>query len=412
MVKHGSVALTKNNYTVTLEAQAGMSASFTLRPPLALPDSPQPVKIAPSGNQEYYTPIDSLHLSTEAESVFLSGNSLDQTALTLDFISQSPNLILASPSNSNGKPSFRGLAVADFASLPSLSEWGEAAGNLDLNGNRILNAPAPVSGSELANKAFVEQYATQLIEGFTNRTYARLATTGNVALSGLTAIDTVTPIAGDSILVKNQTNQAENGIYLASSGAWSRSPFFDTAAELKGAYIFVSEGDLNNNTGWYLQTDGAIALGTTPLVFGQFTGLGQIDAGDGLTKNGNQLNVVGTAGRIVVTADAIDLAPTGTAGNYNSVTVDAYGRVTGGTVIAVARVFRLSFTNANLTSGILAATHSLGNRFVDFKVYDNDNKWIEPDEVYPDASDPDNVLKIDLTNYGSIVGTWNLVAIG
>jgi hypothetical protein len=74
-------------------------------------------------------------------------------------------------------------------------------------------------------------------------------------------------------------------------------------------------------------------LGTTSITFVQFSGAGQVSAGAGLTRTGNTLDVVtASSARIVVNADSIDLATTGVgAGTYRSVTVDTYGRVTGGT---------------------------------------------------------------------------------
>jgi phage-related tail fiber protein len=82
-----------------------------------------------------------------------------------------------------------------------------------------------------------------------------------------------------------------------------------------------------------LSTNSTITLGTTALTFAQFSGAGQITAGDGLTKDGNTLNVAtADTGRIVVNADSIDLASgVVTVGTYKSVTVDTYGRVTAGT---------------------------------------------------------------------------------
>jgi hypothetical protein len=92
-------------------------------------------------------------------------------------------------------------------------------------------------------------------------------------------------------------------------------------------FTFVEEGTNYADAGFVLQTTGAIVLDTTDLAFVQFSGAGQITAGNGLTKSGNTLDV-GTADatRIVVNANDVDLATHGTAGTYNGLTVDAYGR--------------------------------------------------------------------------------------
>ena len=153
-----------------------------------------------------------------------------------------------------------------------------------------------------------------------------------MTLSGTQIYDGVSLGVGDRVLVKNQTGSAENGIYVVASGVWPRASDANTWDELVAAYTFIEQGT-NANNGYVCTVTAGGTLGTTPVTWAQFSGAGQIDAGAGLTKTGNQLNV-GTASssRIVVNADNIDLATTGvTAATYKSVTVDAYGRVTAGT---------------------------------------------------------------------------------
>jgi phage-related tail fiber protein len=126
-------------------------------------------------------------------------------------------------------------------------------------------------------------------------------------------------VAGDRVLVKDQTAGAQNGLYVAAAGAWARSADADNSpgGELtSGLYVFVEEGTSYADSGWVLATNGAITLGTTALTFQQFNGLGQLTAGTGLTKSGNTLSI---------TASGV------TAGTYSSMTVDVTGRVTAGT---------------------------------------------------------------------------------
>jgi phage-related tail fiber protein len=140
--------------------------------------------------------------------------------------------------------------------------------------------------------------------------------------------------AGDRVLVKNQSTASQNGIYVVAAGAWARSTDADSDAEVTpGLFTFVEEGTANADSGWVLATNSVITLGSTSLAFAQFSGAGQITAGDGLTKTGSQIDIAtASATRIVVNADSIDLATTGvSASTYRSVTVDTYGRVTSGT---------------------------------------------------------------------------------
>ncbi|MFN9958910.1 MAG: hypothetical protein ACK55I_37945, partial [bacterium] len=114
-------------------------------------------------------------------------------------------------------------------------------------------------------------------------------------LSGAQTIDGVSVIAGDRVLVKDQTTGADNGIYVCAAGAWSRSDDANVSADVtSGMFVFVEEGTVNGDNGYVLTTNNPITLGTTALTFTQFSGAGQVTAGAGLTKTGNTLNV-GTA---------------------------------------------------------------------------------------------------------------------
>jgi hypothetical protein len=92
----------------------------------------------------------------------------------------------------------------------------------------------------------------------------RLATTGNHGLSGLAAIDGVTPAAGDKVLAKDQTTQTQNGIYTAASGAWTRD---SDASLIQGLPVFVKAGTVNGSKGFRLLTEDPIVAGTTAVVF-------------------------------------------------------------------------------------------------------------------------------------------------
>ena len=97
----------------------------------------------------------------------------------------------------------------------------------------------------------------------------RAATTANLAaLSGLLTVDGVVLVAGDRVLVKNQTTGSQNGIYIAAAGAWARAADVDASAELvSGMLVSVAEGTANADSTWMLATDGAIVLGTTALTW-------------------------------------------------------------------------------------------------------------------------------------------------
>jgi hypothetical protein len=217
----------------------------------------------------------------------------------------------------------------------TLDQLAVPTGSVSLNNQKITNLATPTSDSDAVTKAYVDA----LKQGLDVKQSVRVATTANITLSGTQTIDNVSVIAGDRVLVKNQSTDSENGIYTVGVSTWSRSTDADTSDKITaGMFTFVSEGDTNADIGWVLTTNDAITLGTTSLVFSQFSGAGQVVGGAGLTKTGSTLDI-GTASsnRIVVNADNIDLATvsqTNTIGSASSsfiqsVGVDSYGRITG-----------------------------------------------------------------------------------
>ena len=144
-----------------------------------------------------------------------------------------------------------------------------------------------------------------------------VASTANVSLTGGSsgleagdAIDGVTLVAGDRVLLKNQTDASQNGIYVAvaSGGTPARSDDANASVDVtSGMFVWVEEGTANADQGYVLTTNNVITLNTTNLTFTQFSGAGQITAGNGMTKSGNTINVVPDNVTLSVTADEIKL---------------------------------------------------------------------------------------------------------
>ena len=203
--------------------------------------------------------------------------------------------------------------LLDNNTISSVNENGNIVldpngeGVVDVSNARVTNVGTPVGANDAANKAYVD--ATK--QGLDVKESVRAATTGNVTLSGTQTVDGVVLSADQRVLVKNQGTASENGIYLVKSGAWERSADANVDAEVTpGMFVFVEEGTVNADSGWVLTTDAPISLGSTGLAFTQFSGAGQVSAGAGMTKTGNTLDVVGTADRILVNADSVDIAST------------------------------------------------------------------------------------------------------
>jgi len=202
-------------------------------------------------------------------------------------------------------------------------------GKVDVSGSIITGLNEPVNPTDAATKNYVDTVA----EGLHVHEAAHCATTDTLAAlsggtvtysngtagvgatltlsAGLSAIDGHTLTNGDRILVKNQANQAHNGIYVRTSATvLTRASDFDTAVEINGGdFTFVENGTTYGSTGW-VQTFEVLTVGSDTIIWQQFSGSGTFTAGAGLTISGTEFNVVGTADRITVNPDSIDIAST------------------------------------------------------------------------------------------------------
>jgi len=165
------------------------------------------------------------------------------------------------------------------------------SGTVDVNNSRIVNVTDPTQAQDAATKAYVDAVKQAL----DIKDSVRVATTANITIaSDLNVGDTIDGITladGDRVLVKDQSTGSENGIYVAGATP-VRSGDANTSAEVTpGMFVFVEEGTANGDNGFVLTTDAPITLDTTSLTFTQFSGAGQIVAGDALSKSGNTLNV-------------------------------------------------------------------------------------------------------------------------
>ena len=204
--------------------------------------------------------------------------------------------------------------------------------------------------------AVPKQYVDAIAQGLSTKPAVRLATVTNLAgtynngtagvnatitgaINGALVIDTVIPQVGDRILLTGQTNKANNGDYTVQQVGNGATPFIlkrvptvDESSEIPGAYFYIYDGATLKGTGWTFVVDNPVtySIGNDSIYVNQFSGQGSIIAGNGMILTGNTLDIVAAdPTRITVTADAIDLTPTGvTPGLYTKVQVDGYGRVT------------------------------------------------------------------------------------
>jgi hypothetical protein len=202
-------------------------------------------------------------------------------------------------------------------------------GKVDVSGSILTGLNEPVNPTDAATKNYVDVVS----QGLHVHEAAHCATTDTLAVlsggtvtynngtlgvgatltlsAGLAAIDGHTLTNGDRILVKNQVNQAHNGMYVRTSATvLTRASDFDTAAQIGGGdFTFVENGTLYGSSGW-VQTVEVLTVGTDNVIWQQFSGTGTFTAGAGLTITGTEFNVVGTADRITVNPNSVDIAST------------------------------------------------------------------------------------------------------
>lgn len=243
-----------------------------------------------------------------------------------------PNIGAATATSITG--SSGNLSITAAAGNNSIALVPTGTGTVDVGSKRITSLADPTQATDAATKQYVDAVKT----GLNVKDPVRVATTGaltvtysngtagvgatltNAGTQAALTIDSIVLAVGDRILVKDQTAGLQNGIYTvtnvgSASTNWvlTRATDFDQspAGEVAGGdFVFVQEGTVNDNNGFVVTTNGTITIGTTSIDWAQFSGAGQITAGAGLTKTGNTLDVVGTANRITVTADAVDIAST------------------------------------------------------------------------------------------------------
>lgn len=124
----------------------------------------------------------------------------------------------------------------------------------------------------LATREYVDNSIVTALNRLDYKQSVRVATTASITLSGLQTVDGVALAAGDRVLVKNQTNAVDNGLYVVATSAWKRATDADENSEVTpGLTVTVESGTAQADSVWQLVTDGTIVLGTTALAFQNIT---------------------------------------------------------------------------------------------------------------------------------------------
>ena len=219
------------------------------------------------------------------------------------------NRILAGPTTgSAAAPTFRALVAAD---LLKLNEFTAPDGSVSLNSQKITNLATPTADGDAASKSYVDGVS----QGLDVKDSVVAATTANITISSALnngdTLDGVTLSTNDRVLVKDQSSATENGIYVVGSSP-ARADDLAAGVDAAGMFTFVEQGSTNADQGFVCTSNkGSAVVGSNNLAFSQFSGAGNITAGDGLDKSGSEFSVdLKSNGGLVIesTELAVDLA--------------------------------------------------------------------------------------------------------
>lgn len=252
--------------------------------------------------------------------------------------------VFKNDSDANSSVEFQNAAGAIF--YKSLAGRLQTASTFTFNDNDLIN----------------KRYVDERVQGLKTLAAVKAATTANLATfppNGTIAVDDITVTTNDRVLVKNQTNTAQNGIWVVASPAWIRATDADTTAELLNGYVFVEQGTTQEDTGWTCSIDPAGTVGSVPITWTQFSGAGNYIADEtSLTKIGNRFEA-----KLI----PVDKGGTGQTSYTNGQLL--IGNTTGGTLVKgtlTGTADRITITNGagSITINADATSSNTANKIV------------------------------------------------
>jgi hypothetical protein len=263
----------------------------------------------------------------------------------------------------------------------------QASSSVAITGGTITGLGAPSSGSDAATKTYVDD----LVTGLKTRIITRVATTANINLSNALengdTLDGITLATGNKVLVKDQTDATENGIYnVVASGAATRDTDYDTVAELAGQLVIVQEGSTNADKIFLCTTDNSGSIGSVNIVFTVVTpsNVGDVTLNGVQTLTNKTLTSPVISDIVSVSNGNISVSPNGT----GKVLLDGDGS-SGGVAV---------------TDGLVEIKTGTGN-VAKVKFYcESSNAHAQTLQAAPHSAASSAVLTLP-TNTGTLIGT-------
>lgn len=236
-----------------------------------------------------------------------SGNvTIAGTSATTLLLGRVSGLTIRTPGLTNGRLALGSTGIwsssaVSFAEVQTALAVASAAVTFNLQ--KLSSVGSPLVSTDAATKGYVDSIAA----GLSVKASVRAATTANITLSGTQTIDDVALGVADEVLVKDQTDKTENGIYVVAAGAWTRRSDLAVGVAAGGTFCFVKEGTANHDKGYVCISDeSADIVGTDDIEFTGFTGASAYTAGAGLTESpSGTFNVVAADSTITVSSDSI-----------------------------------------------------------------------------------------------------------
>jgi hypothetical protein len=224
----------------------------------------------------------------------------------------------------------RALGYTTGKAMPGTARLDQIAApttSVAMNSQKITGLLDPTAAQDAATKNYVDSVA----QGLDAKASVVAASTGNVNLaSTLSTLDSFSINTNDRVLLKDQTAQAENGIYYKSAGGLPvRALDFDSWAEIPGAFVFVEAGATYSDTGWVCLNNPGGTFGTTPILWSQFASAGSYTAGAGLGLSGLDFSVNVDNSTIEINSDTLRVKALGITNAMLAGSIDLTTKVTG-----------------------------------------------------------------------------------